>query len=221
MAETVNNTVADIQEVFANLGTTTCIRLLNIVHKRLIEEFRLYTTSVDFSTFDGSAREYAWNENHVAVWSAAWHQNSTAEPIPLDRTSVDQLDEDEDGWRNSIVSQPNRFYLYQKSDGAAVIGFDVIPSASSGGYPLVRCQVSVHADLSAGNSLPATLKNNLPYVSGVCEIWASRRGTPAQAAFWNAQHEKDKNELGVYVQRRQRRNPPTLTPAFTAGASAL
>jgi hypothetical protein len=215
MAETVANAIADTRRIYPDFpaDSTLQVRFANIIHRNLVEEFRLATTTADL-TLDGIAREFTLNEDHVAVWSADYLTSATATPIPLEPISYDELDVNSPGWRNSIERIPAAFYEWQGATGAAVIGFDSIPpTATSGSYPTVRMIVSVYTALTSGGNLPAVIRDNTPYVMGMAYQWALKRHSD-DVPLRRALYEDAKNELGAYRMRRQRRNPPTLAPAI-------
>ncbi len=223
MAETLTNCFADVTRIYSDFTTdaTLRLRLANIIHKQLVEEFRLATTEVDL-VLDTTNREYALSETYVAIWSANYLTSATAKPFPIFQTSYDQLDEEEAGWRDSRSGRPTEFYDWQNSTGGALIGFDRIPAtASVAGYPTVRLVVSVYtAFTAASDTIPAVCRDNTPYVAGIAEKWAEWRNKDD----WEKRVEKferAKNELGTYRQRRQRRNDPRLIPMLGLGARSV
>jgi len=222
VAETWQNVVADARIALPGIPAYTdavTLRLGNRVFKELIEEFRLMTTETDV-TLDGTSREFTLNENHVGVWNATYLSSATATPIPLIETSVDELNARQGGWKTSATSTNPRWYQWQNSTGAALVGFENIPpTATSGGYPTVRLVVSLYTALTSGASLPATLLTVDPMVFGLCRAWAALRD-PDRLPYFEEQYENAKNALGVYVARRQRNNPPAIEPGFGLGVAS-
>lgn len=225
MSETVANIYLDANIAMPDMatGTTDSLRWLNTVHKELCEEFRLNETSSDL-TLSTSAREYDLAEGYVSVWSAEYRTSSTAAPFPIIPSSIAELDEEYANWRNDqIKGQPTLFYVDSKADntGKAVVGFDKIPAtASSGGYPTVRIWVSTYtAFTSTSDTIPQVCKTHWVYVYGLCTKFAEMR-KPEDLERFNALYEREKDRLGVYVQRRQRNNDPRIiaTPRFGIGA---
>jgi hypothetical protein len=223
MAETWQNAVADAKigcPAFPIYTDAVALRFGNRVHKELVEEFRLMTTTADL-TLTTTDREYALDETHVAIWAADYLTTATATPYPLSETSVDELDTEDPGWRDPNISGiPELFYQYQNSTGGAVVGFDRLPStASTAGYPTVRIYVSLYTALVSGSSLPAVIRTSKVYSLGLCAAWSELRD-PEKFPYWNERYKAAKDELGVYVSRRQRRNEPVVRTSFGFGVAA-
>lgn len=226
MSETVGTIFTDANIAMPDMDLaspyTTGLRHLNTVHKELCEEFRLYETSADL-TLSTSAREYALAEGSVSVWSAEYRTTSTSAPFPLIPSSIPEFDAEWANWRNDqIKGQPTMFYVDAKSDGTAVIGFDRIPAtASSGGYPTVRCWISTYtAFTQTTDVISALCKTHWVYVYGLCSKFAKIRKND-EAEYWTALYENEKDLMGVYIQRRQRNNDPKTIPMLRTGIGAI
>jgi hypothetical protein len=219
-AETVANVLTDARIACVDLADDAdTLRWLNVVHRNLVEEFRLVTTSIDL-TLTTTSREYSLGDQYTSIWSAEYRSSATATPIPVSPTSVDELDSDYGAWRDSRQSEPRFFYQYTDLNGAAVVGFDRLPSvATSGGYPTVRLYVSQYAALTAVGSIPASVRDYKVYVWGLCCEFAKMRKRD-ELPVWQQLYEDAKNQLGVYVMRRQRNNDPKIIPMLRAGVGA-
>lgn len=219
-AETCANVIADARVACPDLADDTdTLRWLNAVHRDLVEEFRLATTNIDL-TLVANTREYALGDQYSGIWSAEYRSSSTAQPIPVEPTSVDELDSEYGAWRDFRSSEPRFFYQYTDAAGAAVVGFDRLPNtSSSGGYPTVRLYVSIYTALTALGSIPASVRDYKVYVWGLCCEFAKLRKRDELPVFQQL-YEDAKNQLGVYVMRRQRNNEPKIIPMLRAGVGA-
>jgi len=223
MAAAVSDIYTDANVAMPDMatGTTDSLRWLNVVHKDLCEEFRLLETFTDL-TLTTSAREYALAETYVTAWAAEYRTSATAQPFPIYETSIPELDAENQGWRNdNLKGQPTLWYQDANATGGAVIGFDKIPAtASSGGYPTVRVWVSNYTAFTAtGDLIPAVCRDHMVYVWGLCYQFAKMRHRD-ELAQWEAIYQEAKNELGIYLQRRQRNNTPRAIPMIKTGVAA-
>mgnify|MGYP001095262853 CR=1 FL=1 len=218
--ELVANVIADALVAMPDMANdASCLRWLNVIHKELCEEFQIVTASADL-TLSTATRDYDLSDTYAAVWSAEYRSSSTAYPIPLERVSVAEYDVENAAWRNTSQGQPTAFYMYTKNDGTPSIGFDRIPStATSGGYPTVRIYVSLYTALTSNGNLPASIRDYMVYVWGLCYKFAQFRHQD-EAAQYGKFYEDAKNALGVYMGRKQRHNPPRQIPMLRAGVAA-
>lgn len=219
-AETVANVIEDARVACPDLADdTAALRWLNVVHRNLVEEFRLVTTTTDLTLVAGT-REYTLGDEYSAIWSAEYRASSTATPIPVEPTSVDELDADYGAWRDFRRTEPRFFYQYTDTNGAAVVGFDALPqTSSSGGYPTVRLYVSKYVALTGGGNIPASVRDYKVYTWGLCCEFAKLRKRDELPVFEKL-YEDAKNQLGTYIARRQRNNEPKIIPMLRAGVSA-
>lgn len=220
-AEAVANVIADARISFPDIADDIdCLRWLNVVHRNLVEEFRLSVTTRDL-TLTTTDREYALADTDVAIWSAEYRASATAQPIPIYETSVDELDSEYGAWRDFQRTQPYWYYQHVDANGAAVVGFDKLPqTASTGGYPTVRIYVSVYTALTALGNIPAAVRDYKVYVWGLCCEFAKMKHRDEIPRF-EALYEEAKNALGVYVSRRQRHNEPRIVPMLRMGSGAI
>lgn len=221
MTESVQDTILDIRRVYPEIGTDDAVlRMLNSVHSELIEEFPLV---IDTQTviLDGSSREFSLDEDWVAIWSVDYLTSAT-QRYPVVATSVDELDENNPGWRSSRLGVPSQYYEWATTTGA-VIGFDPIPQtattpSSASGYPRIEMQVSVREPLTLQSNLPATLRTNDVYVKGVA-LQHAEELVPDEYQLRYALYEQAINALAGYKARRQRRNPSKVSPFLFSGVS--
>lgn len=227
MATTVASIITDAQLVYSDLPLATnptygsqVLRLLNLVHVDLCEFLPLATTSYDVPLVAGT-REYNISETYKAILTADYWYSATNAPTQLIWTSVDELDIEDPGWKNTFTGIPYRWYEYTGATGQPIVGFDPVPSlASSGGYPTVRLLVSLYTALAAGDSLPTSIKSPDCYIDGLVYQWSKYKGKP-DWQMRKAAYEESKANLAAYFARKQRHNMAQLSPSLPFGFKSV
>ncbi len=194
--------------------------MVNKTQVALCEEFALYTNIVDFTLVAGQ-REYVIPETYKTLFSANYIQASSAQPIYLTESSVDELDNENPGWRTTFTGVPFRWYEWSNSNGNPVVGFDPIPStSSSAGYPTIRLVVGLYVPLTATDSLPQTIRGSSVYREGLCYQWAKHRNKP-DLAIRKSLWEEARDELGIFLARKERRLSPRQSPYMVFSGKAV
>lgn len=144
--------------------------------KILAFELPLRLTTEDINLTSGTG-EYATADELIArVWTARYVKSaSTGDSKRLIHTDITKLDLEFDDWRGSDNGEPDYFYIGSSSAGAMRVGVFPFPdTTTSGGYPILRLNISKSADLVTGNSLPAIIQTSDLYVDCACWLYADR-----------------------------------------------
>ena len=162
-----------------NETTVQGLRLANRVFEELCADFKIVTTT-DYVIFDGVTREYPIPVTYKALWSCNLVLSAMSAPLALVETSRDQLDQESPGWEFPQASQPTQWYTDSGPSGP-VIGFDWIQAvpttpANSTGFPIAVYTASLFTPLTAGSSIPTTLKSPEVIIAGLVARWGRMRG---------------------------------------------
>ncbi len=196
------------------------LRLANRIHREIVADFKV-ATIVDYVIFDGVTRDYPLNENYLAVWECDLLLSANSAPLPLTETSVDQLNQESPGWKFPQASQPTSWYL--ESANGPVLGTDWIEAtptnpANTSGFPILRYTASNYVPLTAGSSIPTTLRSPEVYIAGIVARWGRMRGKDG----WEQKegiYQDEKRELEKYLITKQKYNEPRVRPFFAGGAA--
>ena len=154
---------------FKDLTETQALAYLNLVYKEVIRDFPILLTQSNYSITAGT-QEYTLGETVTKIWDAQLASSST-DNTPLKGTTTDELDALQPGWRYWTSGNPQFFYITRDSTGVNKLGLHPKPdTTTSGTYPRVETQVSKEpaSDLVAGDSMPNSIKDTVPFVFGIC-----------------------------------------------------
>lgn len=219
MAVTVDVCEAEIRRelpasAVAGTGSYTSIafEMIAKADKVIASEIPIRLTSEDINLTAGTG-EYATADELIArIWTARYVRSaSTGDSKRLIHTDRTKLDLEFGDWRGADNGDPDYFYIGSSSAGALRVGVWPFPdTTTSGGYPVLRLNISKTADLVTGNSLPSVIQDSELYVDCACWLYAKRffdkdkeakyearylRSLDRARAFFFARNAYDKQEL--------------------------
>src|SRR3990167_8936425 len=98
--DAASQVITDLRERFPDVGTDAkALRLINMIHKRIVSRLGIRDTTLDISLTDGT-REYDLAEDAVQIRAAFYVSSATAgDSHELIATSLDKLDITDGAWR--------------------------------------------------------------------------------------------------------------------------
>jgi len=181
MAIAVNDAVTEILRPFpdaavAGSGSYASIALeyRNKASRYLAFHLPIRWDSEDINLTAGTS-EYAFAAETVArVWSVRYLRSANQDDnYRLKETDITRLDLEFGNWRGLENDEPQMFYIGATSAGALRLGVTPAPNlTTSGGYPILRCNVTRFGTLAAGGDLPANIRSSDVYVFTACWRYA-------------------------------------------------
>lgn len=181
----------------------------------------LPTTSTPQNVISG-----ATNVSPIVITTTTAHGLTDSSPIHVDGVVGNTAANTGQGtfvYAKETGFSPTTFALY--ADAALTIPIAGNGAYVSGGivsqFPIVQIEVSLFVPLLSTSSFPSTIKSSRPYVYGVLREWAGiKRGFSEEQSRMN-QYESAKDELGIFVERKQARNEPRLNSAWGGSVASI
>jgi hypothetical protein len=188
--KTVNEVITRFRRHYPGCDSTTALDLFQTAYRRLLDKAQFRMADVEFASIVAGTREYTWAEDDLRVYAVTWYESATSF-WPLRPTSEDELRDRDPAWKESTnTGDPAAIYIAARSDGTTnrtgklVLGFDVIPDASTAsGYPKAVCHCEQHEGLTGTDQVPFSVLDEMYFVYAMCEFWAYEEDVQ-KAALW-------------------------------------
>lgn len=224
--DTASQVIDDFQMRFPDINDANALRLLNMIHKRIVSRLGIRDSTLDISLTDG-AREYDLAEAATQIRKAYYVSSATdGDYHELYETSQDKLDLTDGSWRRRPNEEkPLWYYIATAVTGTRTskkqIGFDPIPpTTSSGGYPKVTLYITTVDDLQAADAIPTALQDSQIYLDGMSWLFMKEQRDDA-ADFWKIEYEKRVHEEIAFINKMTRHEPTAYYPAWVRGRAVV
>lgn len=197
-AYTVASCITRLQREFDDISQAIAEEYLSKADRLLAGRIWMRQSVEDLSsitvgpTSNGMALYALSVDTIIRVGAVEWLKSAAqTNKKTLTPTSIRKLDIKNRDWRSVPNSEPTHFYHATSSTGAMRLGFYPSPNvATSGGYPLARCHVSLSAALASGGSLPECLQTDNAHVWGAAWLYANDYRQKEEADQYEARFER-------------------------------
>ena len=201
----VSDIVSDVQNHFPEATSAQIVAILNKIHARLCQQFRLVVGRETLSAFVAGTGEYSLPANVAEIYQATWYDSSSSFMV-LQPTTVQTLDTRQQGWRSMPSGYPLQYYV----DGVlsvggtqGTLGLYPAPSVStSGGYPSLVLDVAYYQTLSSGSTMPPQVPSYDAWFFGVLSDLALQRND-ARLKIYREREDEGITTLGQMVSQAQ------------------
>jgi hypothetical protein len=197
--------------IYPDCSAAQARSLFDDAHREIMTRIPLRTTELTFNFVNGQ-REYAIGEGTFDIsWAAVDY--SATNTVPLQQTTISDLDARYPTWRATQGQNPQKCYLVHTSTtgGTSVVsvGIDSVPTAdASGGYPRIRLSGTQHVTLADGDSLPPGLLNDEAHLMCMARAYA-RRNDRGAVQGWEQQYEATIAQNVTHATERMKQTPAT------------
>ena len=223
--DSCTQTITDFQSRFPDISTANALRLLNMIHKRIVTRLGIRDTTLAISLTDGT-REYDLDETATQIRAAYYVSSSTAGDYhELIATSPDKLDLTDGAWRRRANEEKPRYYyistVISTRTAKKQIGFDPIPpTTTSASYPNVTLYITDVDDLQAADTLPTSLQDSQIYLDGMSWLFAKEQYME-EAGYWKVEFEKRCHEEAAFINAVARQETSAYFPTWVRGRSVI
>lgn len=226
--DTATVIVGDFQSRFPDISTADALRLLNMIHGRILARLGIRDDTLDISLTDGT-REYDLAETARQIRDAYYIASATAGDYHiLTETSMDKLDLTDSGWRQRANEEKPRWFYVKTATNTNTskkqIGFDPIPgTTTSGGYPKVTLYITEHTDLVGADTIPPSLQDSQIYLDGMSWLFSKVHMGPQaeETLMWKREYEARCHEEAAFINAMTRKEPTQYFPSWCRGRAVV
>ena len=193
---------------FPGSSTALALRLLQEADNFVLLRCRLFGETQFTVNLTSGIGYYALDPSVLRVWAATYYDSSGGY-TPMIWTSYDDLDYNNQTWRDQASGQPVEFF-----DLGPTLGIWPSPvNTTAAGYPIIKIYTSTSRVLTTGTAMPPQVPDYNVWVSRALYTFALKRH-PDQAAALKVQTADYLNELLNYQSGRQARLKPSVEIAI-------
>lgn len=217
--------IDDFQSRFPDISDANALRLLNMIHKRIVARLGIRDNTLDISLTDGT-RLYDLAEDAVQIRAAHYVSSATdGDHHVLYETSQDKLDLTDTGWRRRPHEEKPRAYYIATAINTRTskkqIGFDPIPpTTTDAGYPKVVLYITDVDDLQAADTLPTAIQDSQIYLDGMSWLFCKEQYME-EAGYWKVEYEKRVHEESAFINKMTRHEPTAYYPSWVRGRAVV
>lgn len=154
---------------FKGVTEDQALEYLQEVHTHILSNVRLNIETITINLTSGTG-EYAIDDDILRVWTARYLVSATSQDV-LNPTHVDELNKNHRDWKVDSASTPNLYYV----EGSNLGLYPVPDTTTSGGYPVVKCEVTRDQTLSISGTptvIPEFARRPQAWIMGACKAIA-------------------------------------------------
>jgi len=174
--------LTEVRRRFADYnGTDEGPADLQKAHDWVLQKARLYADASEDLTLVVNQKEYAYNQNVIAIWQAVYRESADDPGKPLLPLSISQLDQDIPTWRTDPASLP----VWICDRGGSVVLVPAPDTATSGGFPKVTLYETRAQTLQSATNLPTFVRQIDAWADYICYLHAKRYVLPQTQAWFD------------------------------------
>lgn len=207
----VSSIITEFRYTFPDCDATLALTLFNRVHGDLLEMLPLKVTQEDI-TLTAADYEYSLNERTLKIWSADYLRSAT-DVKRLIEVDYERYNRETPNWRVSPQGEPSQYSIWRSGVTLGLYCYPVPQTTTSGGYPIIRLDVSRTEELLSSEYTPVGLGSADIYFTGMCKRYARIRKRD-EYKFWSEQFTEElKRERDTWDSRAVQ-TPPSVTPSW-------
>lgn len=205
----VSSVIADFRIGFPDCASADALTLFNRVHSDLLEAIPFKVTNEDISLTSGTYA-YSINELTLKIWTYDYLTSAT-QGRRLVEYEHEAYNRDHPNWKLTPSGTPSSVSLWRSGSETTLFVHPIPNVTTSGGYPIIRCEVSRSESLATSDYTPKGLGSVDVYITGMAKRYARYRKRD-EYAFWSAQYQEELDRELKTWQRRSVETKPQLIP---------